>query len=216
MAVRRLNAPPPWMKPAVHAALSLPLAWLAAGWAELLWLDPASLRLSAEPVAYTHNLLGLWAVRSLLLALAVTPVNRLTGYVPIMTLRRMLGLWAFAYAAIHLLFFLALELDFSLVLLWKDALKRPFIFAGLLGFLCLLPLAITSTRAMIRRLSGRRWQKLHRLAYVAGVAAVVHFLLRIKTFQPEPYIYLAILTALLLIRFLPRRGSASRVPRPAA
>lgn len=209
---RQPNAPPAWLKPAVHAALGVPLLWLAFGWAELLVWNPASLRLSAEPVAETHNDLGLMALRALLLALAITPVHRLTGWTPVMALRRMLGLWAFAYAALHLGFYLLMELDWSLVLLWEEALKRPFILFGLAAFLALLPLALTSTRAAIRGLGGRRWQALHRLAYVAGVAACVHFILRVKGFQFEPWIHLAILIALFAARALPRRKSSSRVP----
>jgi len=206
----RLNAPPRWLKPLVHVALALPLLWLGYGWATVLWLDRGSLLLSAEPVAYTHNLLGLWALRALMLTLAVTPVRRVTGWVPVMALRRMLGLWAFAYALCHLLFFMALELDWSLALLWREAMKRNFILAGLVAFLSLLPLALTSTRAAIRRLGGRRWQRLHRLAYLAGMAAVLHFIFRVKGFQWEPWVWLGLLLALFLIRLWPRRKSASR------
>jgi len=211
-SARTLNAPPAWLKPVVHAALALPLLWLAFAWAELLSWNPASLRLSAEPVAQTHNDLGLMALRTLLLALAITPIHRLSGWTPIMSLRRMTGLWAFAYAAAHLLFYLLMELDWSLVLLWKEALKRPFILFGLTAFLALLPLALTSTRAAIRKLGGRRWQALHRLVYVAGIAASVHFILRVKGFQLEPWIYLAILIGLFAIRGLPRRKRSSRGP----
>lgn len=217
----RLNAPPPWLKSAVHVVAALPGLWLAAAWAELLLLDPASLRLSAEPVAYTHNALGLMALRLLVAALAVTPVHRLTGWTPVMSLRRMLGLWAFAYAVVHLLFYLLMELDWSLALLLEEALKRNFIFFGLAAFLLMAPLAATSTRAAIRRLGARRWQALHRLAYVAALAACVHFILRVKGFQWEPWVYLGLLLALLAVRLLPRRLRPSRrsaipAPRPAA
>ncbi len=205
-----MNRPPLWLKPLLHALIAMPLLWLAWGWAELLWLNPASQALSAEPVTYTHNGLGLLALRALILALAVTPVFKLSGWTPVMSLRRMIGLWAFAYAAIHLIFYLALELDFSLAALWREAMKRNFILFGLAGFLCLLPLALTSTRSAIKRLGGRRWQRLHRLAYVAGIAGCVHFILRVKGFQIEPYLYLAILLLLFAIRFMPNRRRASR------
>jgi sulfoxide reductase heme-binding subunit YedZ len=207
---RRLNAPPAWLKPLVHLLAALPALYLLAGWMELLFVAPGSLRLSAEPVAYTHNALGLMALRLLLATLAVTPIHRLTGWVPIMSLRRMLGLWAFAYAAVHLGFYLAMELDFSLALLWKEAAKKPFIFFGLAALLAMAPLAATSTRAAIKRLGGRRWQRLHRLAYAAGLLGSVHFILRVKGFQPEPWIYLALLIALLALRLLPSRRRASR------
>lgn len=208
-AARRLNAPPPWLKPLVHAVAAMPALYLLWAWAELLWLQPGSLRLTAEPVAYTHNALGLMALRTLLAALAVSPVHRLSGWVPVMSLRRMLGLWAFAYAALHLGFYLMMELDWSLGLLLEEAIKRNFIFVGLAAFLCLLPLALTSTRAAIRRLGGRRWQRLHRLAYLAGIAAAVHFILRVKGFQLEPWVYLALLIALFAIRMLPSRKRAT-------
>jgi sulfoxide reductase heme-binding subunit YedZ len=212
----RLTAPPPWLKPAVHLVAALPLLYLGVAWAELLFRDPASLRLSAEPVAYTHNLLGLTALRLLMATLAVTPVRILSGWTPVMTLRRMLGLWAFAYALCHLLFYLLMELDWSLALLWEEAVKRPFILFGLLAFTALLPLAATSTHAAIRRLGGRRWQRLHRLAYVAGIAAAVHFILRVKGFQPEPWVYLALLVALFAIRLMPSRRRASPARRQPA
>ncbi len=200
---------PSLLKPAAHAVMAIPLVLLAWGWGELLFWNPASRALSAEPVAYTHNALGLAALRALLLSLACTPVRRLTGWGRVMTLRRLLGLWAFAYAALHLAFYLWAELDLNVAELAAEVAKRPFILAGLMAFLALVPLALTSTAGAIRRLGARRWQALHRLAYLAGGAAVVHFILRVKGFQWEPWVYLAILVALLLLR-LTSRGSASR------
>lgn len=215
-ARRPLNAPPRWLKPAVHLLVAMPGLFLIAGWAELLFLDPASMRLSAEPVAYTHNALGLMALRTLIAALGVTPVHRLTGWTPIMSLRRMLGLWAFAYAAVHLGFYLWLELDLSLSALWAEALKKPFILFGMLGLLAMLPLAATSSRAAIKALGGRRWQALHRLAYLAGIAGCIHFVLRVKGFQLEPWIYAGVLVLLLAMRLMPSRRQASRArPQPA-
>jgi sulfoxide reductase heme-binding subunit YedZ len=213
---RRLNAPPAWLKPAVHLLVAMPGLFLLAGWAELLFGNPASLRLSAEPVAYTHNALGLMALRTLVATLAVTPIHRLTGYTPIMSLRRVLGLWAFAYAAVHLGFYLWMELDFSLSRLWAEALKKPFILFGMLGLIAMAPLAATSSRAAIRALGGRRWQALHRLAYVAGIAGCIHFILRVKGFQLEPWIYAGLLVVLLGIRLMPSRRRASRAVRQPA
>ena len=212
----RQNASPAWLKPMAHGLAALPGLWLLAGWSELLSIDPASLRLSAEPVAYTHNALGLQALRLLVATLAVTPLFRLTRWTPTMSLRRLLGLWAFAYAGLHLGFYLAMELDFSLAALWREALGKPFILFGLLAFLCLLPLAATSTRRAIKALGGQRWQALHRLAYVAGIAACVHFILRVKGFQPEPWVYAGLLMLLFAVRLAPSRKRASRAPaRPA-
>jgi sulfoxide reductase heme-binding subunit YedZ len=209
--------PPRWLKPTVHAVAAMPLFWLILGWAELLWWNPASLSLSAEPVAYTHNGLGQMALRLLIATLAITPIHRLTGWTPAMSLRRMLGLWAFAYASIHLGFYMAMELDWSLAALWAETVKRNFILAGMVAFLAMLPLAATSTRRAIKALGGGRWQRLHRLAYLAGLAAAIHFIFRVKGFQWEPWIYLAILLALLAVRLLPKpsRRRASRAPAPA-
>lgn len=206
---RRLNAPPVWLKPVVHLLVALPGLYLLSGWAELLFQNPASLRLSAEPVAYTHNALGLMALRTLVATLAVTPIHRLTGWTPIMSLRRMLGLWAFAYAAVHLGFYLWMELDLSLAALWMEAMKKNFILFGMLGLLAMAPLAATSTRAAIKALGGRRWQALHRLAYLAGVAGVIHFILRVKGFQLEPWVYAAVIAVLLALRLVPNRRRAT-------
>lgn len=207
---RRLNAPPRWLKPVVHLLVATPALFLLAGWWEILFQNPASLRLTAEPVAYTHNALGLMALRTLIAALAVTPIQRLTGWTPIMSLRRMLGLWAFAYAAVHLGFYLWMELDLDLVALWAEALKKPFILFGMIGLLAMAPLAATSTRSAIRALGGRRWQRLHRLAYLAGIAGCIHFILRVKGFQLEPWIYAVALALLLALRLMPSRRRASR------
>lgn len=192
------------LKPAVHAVMAIPLVLLLWGWAELLLWNPASRMLTAEPVAYTHNALGLAALRALLASLACTPLRLLTGWGRVMTLRRLLGLWAFAYGAMHLLFFLFAELDWSLVALAAETAKRPFILAGMVAFLAMAPLAATSTAAAIRWLGARRWQALHRLAYLAGLAACVHFVLRVKGFQWEPWLYLGGLALLLLARLMPR------------
>ncbi|WP_448582241.1 sulfite oxidase heme-binding subunit YedZ [Thermaurantiacus sp.] len=183
--------------------MAIPLFFLAAGWAELLGWNPASRALSAEPVAYTHNALGLAALRALLASLACTPIRRITGWGRVMPLRRLFGLWAFAYAAMHLLFYLFADLDLSLSALVAETAKRPFILAGMVAVLALLPLALTSTSAAIRKLGARRWQALHRLAYLAGIAACVHFLLRVKGFQWEPWLYLGLLVLLLALRLAP-------------
>jgi sulfoxide reductase heme-binding subunit YedZ len=196
----------PWLRLAAHGTMAIPLAFLATGWAELLFWNPASRALTAEPVAYTHNALGLAALRALLASLACTPIRLLTGWGGVMTLRRLLGLWAFAYAAMHLGFYFWADLDFRLAELASEIAERPFILAGMLAFAALLPLAITSTAKSIRRLGAKRWQALHRLAYVAGLAACVHFILRVKGFQWEPWLYLGLLVALLAIRLLPRRA----------
>ncbi len=201
----------PWLKLAAHGVMAIPLFFLVTGWTELLWWNPASRALSAEPVAYTHNALGLAALRALLASLAVTPVRLVTGWGRVVTVRRLLGLWAFAYALMHLLFYLFAELDWSLAALAAETAKRPFILAGMVAGLALLPLAATSTAAAIRRLGARRWQALHRLAYLAGAAGCVHFILRVKGFQWEPWLYLGLLAGLLAMRLAPQSALRLRL-----
>lgn len=203
-----------WLKPAAFAALALPLAYLAARWIEFVTTDGESRALTAEPVAYTINFLGAGALRCLLLALAITPVHRLTGWKEIMTLRRLVGLFAFGYALVHLAVYFTLDLGGTLGELWRDVAKHPFILFGMAAFLLLVPLALTSTRGWVKRLGGRNWQRLHRIVYAAGVLGVIHYIYRVKGFQTAPYVYAAILVLLLAVRFLPRRkGGYLRLAR---
>jgi len=151
---------------------------------------------------------GRWALKFLLLSLAVTPVRRLTGWNPIIQFRRMLGLFAFFYACCHFAAYWAFDLNFAFGAMAGDVLKRPFIALGFTALLLLLPLALTSTKGWIRRL-GRRWAALHRLVYVAAILAVVHFALKVKVFTGDPVIYAAVLTVLLAFRvvwFMRRRA----------
>ncbi len=194
-----------WLKPAVFTALALPLVYLAGRWIEFVATGGDSRALTAEPVDYTINFLGTGALRCLLLALAITPINRLTGWAEVMTLRRMVGLFAFAYAVVHLSVYFALDLGGLFSELVRDVAKHPFILFGMGAFLLLLPLAVTSTRGWVKRLGGRNWQRLHRVVYAAGALGVVHYIYRVKGFQVTPYVYAAILAVLLAIRLLPRR-----------
>ena len=151
---------------------------------------------------------GRWALKFLLLSLAVTPVRRLTGWNPIIQFRRMLGLFAFFYACCHFTAYWAFDLNFAFGAMAGDVLKRPFIALGFTALLLLLPLALTSTKGWIRRL-GRRWAALHRLVYLAAILAVVHFALKVKVFTGDPVTYAAVLTVLLAFRvvwFMRRRA----------
>lgn len=189
---------PRWL---LHALLALPLAVLLTRWG--LFLADGNSRaagLGAEPVEHTINFLGLWALRCLLLTLAVTPLRKLTRRHWLAAWRRPIGLWAFAYASLHLSVYFGLDLLGSLDLLWSDITKHRFILFGMTAWLLLLPLAITSTHGWIRRMGAARWQRLHRIAYAAGIAASVHFVMRVKGFQWEPWIYAGILAVLLLAR----------------
>ncbi len=171
----------------------------AAGPAAALAVAALSDALGADPVERVTHVTGDWALRFLLLSLAVTPLRRLFGWSWAAPLRRTLGLSAFAYACLHFLTFFALEHWFDWRLIVEDVLERRYVTAGFAAFLCLAALAATSTRAMIRRL-GRRWVSLHRLVYLAAVLAVIHFLWLVKSDLREPLAYAAILALLFGVR----------------
>lgn len=169
--------------------------------------------LGANPAETLQTQTGIWALRFLVLTLLVTPVRRLTKWNPIIQYRRMLGLFAFFYAFLHLLAYAVLDryLDFSGV--GEDVAKRPFITAGMAAFILMVPLAITSTKGWIRRL-GRRWQLLHRLIYFSAIAAAVHYLWKVKIIGGSPVYYALIIGALLAFRIV--WPIWTRRPRPAA
>jgi len=184
-----------------HAALAAPLALLLWRWAAMvLGTDPRQAGLSAEPVAYTINYLGLWALRWMWAALAVTPLRRLTGRNDLAVLRRPLGLWSFAYATLHFGVYFGLDQLGSFTQVWRDVTEHKFTFFGMAALILLVPLAATSTHGAIRKLGARRWQALHRLTYPAALLIAVHFILRVKGFQWEPWIYAGIAGALLAMR----------------
>lgn len=156
--------------------------------------------LGANPVETINRFTGDWVLRFLLVTLAVTPLRRLFGWNALLRYRRMLGLFAFFYACLHFLSYAWLDQYFVLADIIKDVAKRPYITVGFACFLMLIPLAATSTNAMIRRLGARRWQALHRLVYLVGVGGIVHFLWLVKSDLREPLIYGAILALLLGFR----------------
>lgn len=155
--------------------------------------------LGANPAEALQLGTGIWALRFLILSLAVTPVRRIAKWNGVIQYRRMLGLFAFFYAFLHLLAYAVLDryLDFAGV--WEDVAKRPFITAGMVAFVAMIPLAVTSTRGWIRRL-GRRWQMLHRLIYLSAIAAAVHYLWKVKIMSGSPVYYALIIAALLAFR----------------
>lgn len=144
---------------------------------------------------------GRWALKFLLLSLAITPVRRLTGWNILIQYRRLLGLFAFFYASLHLVTYWAFDLGFAVGAMIGDILKRPFITMGFTAFLLLVPLALTSTKGWIRRL-GKKWALLHRLVYIAAICAVIHFAWKVKVFTGDPVIYAVILTVLLGFRLI--------------
>ena len=169
----------------------LPAVNLALGW--------RADALGANPIETITRASGEWALRFLLITLAVTPLRRFTGLHWLLRLRRMLGLYAFAYAAAHFAIYLWLDQFFDWAAIVRDIVKRPFITVGMLAFGLLLPLAITSTDGWIRRLK-RNWGKLHRLVYVIAPLGVLHYLWLVKRDLQSPLIYAAILAVLLLWR----------------
>jgi len=179
-------------------------AAIAVGLLPLVSLGVRALRdgLGANPIEELTHRTGEATLQLLLATLAVTPLRRWLGLAWLAPLRRTLGLLAFGYATLHLCVYITLDRYFEWNTIAEDVGERPYITIGFLGFLCLLPLALTSTRASMRRL-GRRWVALHRLAYVAAIAGVIHFLWLVKADHREPLIYASLLALLLLVR-LPR------------
>lgn len=167
----------------------VPLAHLAYG----IFTDS----LGANPIEAVIRGLGDWALRLLLVTLSVTPLRRLSGWHWLLRLRRMLGLFVFFYALLHVICYLWVDQFFDWPAIFADILKRPFITVGFTAFVLLIPLAATSNNAMIRRLGGKRWQSLHRLVYAISILAVVHFWWMVKLDVTQPFIYAVILTALL-------------------
>jgi sulfoxide reductase heme-binding subunit YedZ len=175
----------------------------------LLCLVPAGLLVRAfltgslgfNPAETIQLETGRWALKFLLISLAVTPVRRLTGWNHVIQYRRMLGLFAFFYATLHFLSYWAFDLVFAFGAMAGDILKRPFIAIGFAAFVLMVPLALTSTKGWIRRL-GRKWALLHRLAYGAAICAVIHFAWKVKVFTGDPVIYAVILAGLLGFRLI--------------
>lgn len=194
-------------KPFVFALALVPLALLVA--------DALRGTLGPDPVAQLEHATGLWALRLLLATLAITPLRTLTGWNFLVRYRRMLGLFAFFYASLHFLVYLAVDLGGFWAQIVDEIAKKPFITVGFVAWLLLVPLAITSTKGMMRRL-GRRWQVLHRLVYLIGALAVLHFLWQVKWGETiaalEPVVYAAIFVLLMLARALRRRRRAVDPP----
>ena len=204
MGVRRVK---PW----VFAVCLIPLGLL-------VWRGFTG-GLTANPIEYITHRTGDWTLRFLLIALAITPLRRVIGWNSLAPLRRMLGLFAFFYATLHFSTYLVLDFFFAFDLILDDIVERRYITAGFTGFVLLIPLAVTSTKRMIRRLGGRRWQRLHRLAYVAAIAGVVHYFWLVKVDTRPPLIYAAILAVLLgarlWFRFAKKRAGVFSAAAPS-
>lgn len=181
-------------KTLVHLLCLTPLAILA--WQFWDVFKTGSDALGADPVAEVEHRLGLWALRFLMIGLAITPLRQVTGQAVLIRFRRMLGLYAFAYATLHFAAYLGLDLRGYWLDIFEEIVKRPYITVGFAAWLLLLPLAITSTQGWMRRL-GRQWGRLHKLIYAIGVFAVLHFWWLVKSDVREPALYACILAALL-------------------
>ncbi len=189
------------LKPLFFVILMLPALWLALQWVRAILGEPSAL--GFNPIEYTNRFLGDWALRTLILALAMRPLAILTGSLLPIRFRRMAGLIAFSYVCLHVTNFLAVDLFFDWTAFWQDVLKRTYITLGMIAVVLLLPLVFTSTKKMVKRLGGRNWQRLHRTVYVINLLAVFHFMMMVKGNQSEPKIYLAIVLTLLGIRLIP-------------
>jgi len=178
-------------KPLLFLVCLLPLAYLAAAAFGL-----AGFGLGANSVEKLLHELGLWGLKFLLITLSVTPLRRWTGWNWLTGYRRMLGLFAFFYVLLHFAVYAVLDQGLDIRAIGEDILKRPYITLGMAGLLMLVPLAVTSTRGMMRRL-GKRWQKLHRLVYVVAILGVWHFYWQVKLDTLAPTVYALVLALLL-------------------
>jgi|GraSoiStandDraft_24_1057298.scaffolds.fasta_scaffold28875_3 sulfoxide reductase heme-binding subunit YedZ len=198
--------PFPWLVPGVFLGSLTPLASIA--------LRITRGGLDANPIAQIENELGLAALIFLVASLACTPLRRVTRWTWPVRIRRELGLFAFFYAGVHVLVYLLVDQGLDVTAVVADIVKRPFITVGFLALVLMVPLAVTSTRASVRRLGFRRWQRLHQLAYLAGVLGVVHFIWRVKSDISQPLVYACALGVLLGLRavfwFFERRRPAVR------
>jgi methionine sulfoxide reductase heme-binding subunit len=210
-----------------------PLAFLAslapAGW--LVWAILTG-NLSANPLSDLTNETGIWALRFVCITLAITPLRRITGWNQAIKFRRMAGLFAFFYGTLHFLTYIVVDRFASLVdfpdgyiawstarhlaaAVWEDIYKRPYITIGFSAWLTMLPLTLTSTAGMIRRLGGRAWNRLHKLVYGTGVLVVVHYWWLVKADVSRPAAYGAVVAVLLGARLYWARARTARATQPA-
>lgn len=194
---------PPYIKPVIFLICLLPLTIL-------LW-DGFHDALGANPVEKITHRTGDWSLRFLLITLAVTPLRKLFGWKFLMRYRRMFGLFAFFYVCLHFATYLVFDHFFDLGEIAKDIVKRPYITVGFTAFVLLIPLAVTSTNKMKKRL-GKRWQRLHQLVYVVAVCGILHYLWLVKADLLQPLMHAAILILLLGVRVWFQRQS----PRPVS
>jgi sulfoxide reductase heme-binding subunit YedZ len=190
------------VKPVLYGAATLPFAWMMFALLSGLVMG--------DEVKFMQHVTGDTALTCLMLTLAVTPLRRLTGWNEMIRVRRLIGLTAFWYACIHLSTYVVFDQSFSVDEILRDIVKHPWVLVGFTAFLCLVPLAITSTSGWVRRLGGKRWQRLHRLVYVAAAAGVLHYFWLVKKDVTFPLGYGAVLLVLLGSRLWLRPKRAAR------
>ncbi|MCV6638051.1 protein-methionine-sulfoxide reductase heme-binding subunit MsrQ [Candidatus Albibeggiatoa sp. nov. NOAA] len=185
------------VKPVVFILCLLPAMMLVYGF--------LTHNLGADPIQLMLKETGEWALRLLLATLAVTPIRHIFGWSSLIRIRRMLGLFSFFYALLHITIYITFDQSLDIVEIINDIFKRPFITIGVMSFLLMLPLALTSSNYAIRYLTGKKWKQLHQLVYLVGIGAVIHFLwlAQSKAYITEPLIYMTILAMLLLVRHPP-------------
>ena len=195
-----------WTKILLFVVCLAPLCW--AGWRA--WNQD----LTANPIEYITHFTGDWTIRFIVFALAITPLRRLCNQPQWIRYRRMIGLFAFFYGFLHFMTWFWLDKFFDIHEILKDVVKRPFITAGFLAFILMVPLAVTSTAGWIRRLGGKRWNMLHKLIYVTAIAGVIHYYWLVKSDVRLPLLYGFLVTLELLYRFaawlMSRRGTPAR------
>jgi sulfoxide reductase heme-binding subunit YedZ len=196
-----------WFKAALFALCLVPFARLV--------LFALTDQLGANPIEFVIRSLGTWTLTLLLITLSITPLRRLTGLNSLIRVRRMLGLFTFFYACLHFLTYAGVDQFFDLTAILADVIKRPYITVGFICLMLLIPLAVTSTNAMQRRIGGRRWQLLHRLVYLIAAGGVLHYFQLVKKDITQPVLYGLVLSLLLGLRLWWRwRSMRVAVSRP--
>ena len=197
-----------WIKIPVFLLCLVPLA-------NLVWKG-FHRDLTANPLEYIRNSTGFWTLVFLCMTLAVTPLRRLLHRNELIRFRRMMGLFAFFYSVLHFVTYIWFEQSFDFALMLDDVAQRPFITAGFVAFVLMIPLALTSTSGMVRRLGGKRWQWLHRLVYLAAVAGVVHFFWKVKSDTTVPMRFAVVVAILLGYRVIAAAMKQSKQPAKQA
>jgi sulfoxide reductase heme-binding subunit YedZ len=194
-----------WTKAGVFVVALIPLAWIARSF----FHD----KLGANPIRELEIQTGLWTLRFLAITLSITPARRALGWNGLQKYRRMLGLFTFFYATVHLSMWSFVDWFFAWGDMWQEIVKHKYILIGMLTWLILLPLAITSTKGWVRRL-GKRWARLHRLVYVAAITGTIHYLWAVKKDTFFPLVYLAVFALLVAFRVISARRKSIPARRP--